>query len=64
MRVGYVEDIRRYADGSPGGVFVTEWTEGRCTDERCLVTDHFGVASSRAIPVGEVLRVWRPSPPL
>ncbi len=63
MRVSYVEDIRRNADGSPGAILVSEWNEGRYTDERCLVTDHFGVASSRAVPVGEVVRVWRPSLP-
>lgn len=65
MRASYVEDVRRNADGSPGAVFVSEWNEGRYIDERCFVTDHFGLLSpSRPITVDRIVRVWRPTLPL
>ena len=35
MRASYVEEVRRNADGSPGAVLVSEWNEGRYTDQRC-----------------------------
>jgi|SRR5450755_1515679 hypothetical protein len=65
MRASYVEDVRRNADGSPGAVFVSEWNEGRYIDERCFVTDHFGLLSPpRPITIPAIVRVWRPSLPL
>ncbi len=65
MRASYVEDVRRNADGSPGAVFVSEWNMGRYIDERCFVTDHFGMLSPpRPITIDAVVRVWRPSLPL
>ena len=65
LRVSYVEEVRRNSDGSAGAAIVTEWNEGRYTDERCFVTDHFGRDSGRrAIPIDTVVRVWRPSLPL
>jgi hypothetical protein len=65
MRVSYVEDVRRGADGSAGAVLITEWNEGKYIDEPCFVTDHFGRDSGlRSVPVDTIVRVWRPSLPL
>lgn len=65
MRVAYVEEVRRNADGSAGAVIVSEWNVGKYIDEACLVTDHFGRDSGqRTISVGALVRVWRPSLPL
>ena len=65
MRVSYVEDVRRGADGGTDAVVVTEWNEGKYIDEPCFVTDHFGRDSGRrSIPIDTVVRVWRPSLPL
>ncbi|MDB5825881.1 MAG: hypothetical protein JWQ73_101 [Variovorax sp.] len=65
MRVAYVEDVRRDADGNSGAVFVTEWNQGKYTDERCFVTDHFGrLSESKPLTIGTIDRVWRPSLPI
>ena len=65
MRVAYVEEVRRNADGSAGAVTVSEWNVGKYIDEACLVTDHFGRDSGqRTIAVDALVRVWRPSLPL
>lgn len=65
MRVAYVEEVRRNADGTSGAVFVTEWNQGKYTDERCFVTDHFGrLSESKPMTVGTIDKVWRPSLPL
>jgi hypothetical protein len=65
MRAAYVEEVRRNADGSAGAVIVSEWNEGKFTDERCNVTDHFGILSpQRPITIDSVAKVWRPSLPL
>ncbi len=65
QRLAYVEEVRRNADGSAGAVFVSEWNQGKYTDERCFVTDHFGrLAESKPIPVDTIDKVWRPSLPL
>ena len=65
MRVAYVEEVRRNADGTAGAVFVTEWNQGKYTDERCFVTDHFGrLSESKPLTVGTIDKVWRPSLPL
>ena len=65
MRVAYVEDVRRNADGSAGAVFVSEWNWGKYTDERCQVTDHFGrLSESKPLTVDTLVKVWRPTLPL
>lgn len=65
MRAAYVEEVLREADGSARAVIVSEWNEGRFTDERCFVTDHFGrLSPARRIALDEVVRLWRPSLPL
>jgi hypothetical protein len=65
MRVAYVEDVRRNADGSAGSVIVTEWNWGKYTNEPCFVTDHFGrLSESTPIMVDTIAKVWRPSLPL
>ena len=65
MRVAYVESVRRNADGSAGAVFVTEWNQGKYTDERCFVTDHFGrLSESKPLTMEAIAKVWRPSLPL
>ena len=65
MRASYVEEVRRNADGSAAAVVVSEWNEGKFTDERCNVTDHFGMLSPpRPVAIDTVVRAWRPSLPL
>jgi hypothetical protein len=65
MRVAYVEEVRRGADGSAASVIVSEWNVGKYIDERCFVTDHFGrLAESRPMPIESINKVWRPSLPL
>jgi hypothetical protein len=65
LRVSFVEEVRPTSDGSAGAVVVTEWNEGKYVDERCLVTDHFGLDSGRrSIPIDTVVRAWRPSLPM
>jgi hypothetical protein len=65
MRVAYVDEVRRNADGSAGAVFVSEWNWGKYTDERCFVTDHFGrLSNGPPILVEAIGKVWRPSLPL
>ncbi len=65
MRASYVEEVKRNADGSVGAVVVSEWNEGKFIDERCNVTDHFGMLSpQRPIPIDTIVRVWRPGLPL
>ncbi len=65
MRVAYVEDVRRDAEGKVRAVLVTEWNRGTFIDEPCLVTDHFGrLSDSKPMMLGEIEKVWRPSLPL
>lgn len=65
MRASYVEEVRRNADGGAGAVIVSEWNVGPFVDERCNVTDHFGIlAPPRPITLDAVVKVWRPSLPL
>src|SRR5664279_3728116 len=65
MRVAYVEDVHKNADGSTAAVVISEWNMGRYIDEPCYVTDHFGRDSGRKVlSVDGFVRVWRPSRPL
>jgi hypothetical protein len=65
MRVAYVEEVRRAADGSAASLIVSEWNMGKYVDERCFVTDHFGrLSESRPMPIDTITKVWRPSLPL
>ena len=65
MRVAYVEEVRRNADGSAASLTVSEWNMGKYIDEPCFVTDHFGrLAESRPMPIDTIGKVWRPSLPL
>jgi hypothetical protein len=65
MRVAYVEEVRRNADGGAASLIVSEWNMGRYIDERCFVTDHFGrLSESRPMPIDTITKVWRPSLPL
>jgi len=65
MRASYVEEVRRNSDGSAASVLVSEWNVGPFVDERCNVTDHFGMLSpQRPIAIDTVVKVWRPSLPL
>lgn len=64
MRAAYVEEVRLDAGGSAGVVIVSEWNEGKFTDERCNVTDHFGrLSPQRPIAMDTVVKVWRPGLP-
>ena len=65
LHAAYVEEVRRDADGKLVHVMVTDWNLGRYTDERCFVTDRFGIATPpRPIAADRIVRVWRPSLPL
>lgn len=64
-RVAYVEEVRAEATaGQAGRVQVSETNWGKYTDEPCLVTDHFGRATTSNISMDTIIRVWRPSLPL
>ena len=64
-RVAYVEEVRaEAADGQAAQLQVSETNWGKYTNEPCLVTDHFGLATTSAISMNEILKVWRPSLPL
>jgi hypothetical protein len=65
LHASYVEDVRRDAAGKLVEVMVTDWNLGPYTDERCFVTDRFGIATPpRPIAAERIVRVWRPSLPL
>ena len=60
-----VEDVKRDAAGTLVEVMVTDWNFGRYTDERCVVTEQFDVATPpRPIAADRIVRVRRPSLPL
>ena len=65
MRVAYVEEVARDADGTARSVVISEWNVGKYADERCFVTDHFGrLSPPQRVAVEGIARVWRPSLPL
>jgi hypothetical protein len=65
QRVAMVDEVITGGDGKAAAVVITEWNYGRgYTNQKCFVTDKFGLPSSSRIPVPSILRVWRPSLPL
>ena len=58
MRVSFVEDVSRNADGTSGSAIVSEWNEGKSINEKCAVTDLFGkLGATRSIPVDSIAKV-------
>jgi hypothetical protein len=65
QRVAMVDEVINGGDGKAAAVVITEWNYGqRYTNQKCFVTDKFGLPSSSRIPVPSILRVRRPSLPL
>ena len=64
-RVAYVEEVRAEATAEQmGRIVVSETNWGKYINEDCLVTDHFGRATTSNVSMDTILRVWRPSLPL
>jgi hypothetical protein len=65
QRVAMVDEVINGGDGKAAAVVISEWNYGqRMTDQKCFVTDKFGLPGGSRIPVPSILRVWRPSLPL
>jgi len=65
MHAALVDEIRRNADGTISGIRISEWNWGPMTDQRCLVTEHFGrLSPPRSITLDTIALLWRPSLPL
>lgn len=60
--VAYVESVNKDKKGKPTSVKVSEYNYGpKWVDESCLVTDKFGIVSTRTVDISSVDGgFWRP----